>query len=263
MNRLAGKTIVVVGGTTGLGLSAARAFVESGARVVVLGRNRDSLITALAELGPAAAGEVGDACEPEPVERAIQLAENQFGPLTGLYHVAGGSGRSMGDGPLHAVTESGWDETVRLNLRSVFLSNRAAVRAFREHKAGGTVVNCGSVLGFSPAAEHFSAAAYAASKAAIIGFTKSSAATYVREGIRFNVLAPGLVATPMSRRAQESEEILAYARGKQPLAAAGMGHVDDVVGTAVYLMSDESRAMTGQVMTVDWGWTVSEGASST
>lgn len=262
MSRLKGKTIVVMGGSAGLGGSAATAFAKEGAQVVVVGRNAETVEGTVARLGgEQAAGIVGDACAPETAEIAVKKAVQTFGTLDGLYHVAGGSGRQMGDGPLHQISNAGWEETLSLNLTSVFYSNRAAVRWFREHSVAGTILNCGSVLGFSPAARYFGTHAYSAAKAALIGLARACAATYAEAGIRFNIVAPALVATPMSRRAQADEAILAYAKTKQPLAAKGIASASDVDGIAVYFMSDESRGVTGQVLAVDWGWCVSEGQS--
>jgi NAD(P)-dependent dehydrogenase (short-subunit alcohol dehydrogenase family) len=258
MSLLAGKVIVIVGGTTGLGRSAAAAFVSAGAQVVVVGRNPDNVAAAVAALGDASRGHCGDACDPATARAAIELAVDQFGGFSGLYHVAGGSGRRFGDGPLHEITDEGWAQTLQLNLTSVFYSNRAAVEWFRSAAQPGSILNCGSVLGFSPSARHFGTHAYAAAKSALLGFSKSCAATYAREGIRFNVVAPALVATPMSQRAQENEAIMAFARAKQPLAENAIGQAEDVDGIAVYLMSDQSRGVTGQVMSVDWGWAVSD-----
>ena len=259
MTTLEGKVIVVVGGSTGLGLSASRAFAKSGAKVVVVGRNPENVRLAETELGDVCAGLSADACSPSTASAAIDLAVDRFGSFTGLYHVAGGSGRRMGDGPLHEITDEGWAQTMDLNLSSVFYSNRAAIQWFRQHGVRGSILNCGSVLGFSPSAGHFATHAYAAAKSALIGFTRSCAATYASDGVRFNVVAPGLVATPMSARAQGDETILSFARKKQPLAKAGIGETQDVDGIAVYFMSDNSQGVTGQVMAVDWGWTVSEG----
>lgn len=260
MSRLKGKTIVVMGGSAGLGGSAAAAFVKEGAQVVIVGRNAKNIDRMAARLGEdRATGIIGDARAPETAEIAVKKAVQTFGRLDGLYHVAGGSGRQMGDGPLHQISNSGWEETLSLNLTSVFYSNRAVVRWFRERSVAGTILNCGSVLGLSPAARYFGTHAYSAAKAALVGLARSCAATYAEAGIRFNVVAPALVATPMSRRAQADEAILAYAKTKQPLAAKGIASASDVDGIAVYFMSDESRGVTGQVLAVDWGWCVSEG----
>src|SRR5947209_3137101 len=133
---LADAILVVIGGTTGLGLSAARAFLGAGARgVVVTGRSAESAHAAQDILGDRAQVLAGDACQPAHAEQAIELAVKTFGGFHGLYHVAGGSGRRMGDGPLHEVTEAGIGATLELNLHSVILSNRAAVRQFRAQKS--------------------------------------------------------------------------------------------------------------------------------
>ena len=259
MSRLANKSIVIIGGTTGLGLSAARRFSAEGASVVVVGRNPDSAEAAEKALGERGLAFVGDAAEPTTAEAAIVLAVEKFGGFHGLYHVAGGSGRKFGDGPLHEITDEGWQATLDLNLTSLFNSNRAAVRRFLKEGQGGTLLNMGSVLGWSPSPAFFSTHAYATTKAAIVGLTKAGAAYYATHNIRFNVLAPALVATPMSRRAQENDDLLDFIRTKQPLDGGRIGVPEDLDSAAVFFLSDESRFVTGQVLAVDGGWTVSEG----
>jgi len=258
---LFGKSIVIVGGTSGLGYSAARAFVDSGASVVIVGRDAGDAERAVRELGGDAKSQamVGDASEPETAAKAIRAALEAFGGFHGLYHVAGGSGRKIGDGPLHEVTDEGWDGTLRLNLSSVFYSNRAAVRQFLAQGGGGTVLNMGSVLGHSPSPRYFATHAYATAKAAIVGLTTASAAHYAAANIRFNVLAPALVETPMARRAAEDPDIRAFIKTKQPLDGGRIGQPSDLDAAAVYFMSDGSRFTTGQVLHVDGGWMVSEG----
>lgn len=250
---------MVVGGTTGLGLSAARAFVAAGARVVVVGRNPENVARATETLGERCCGVAGDATEAQTASRAIDMALDRFGRFDGLYHVAGGSGRRMGDGPLHEISDAGWSATLDLNLTGLFYSNRAAVRQFLKQGTGGVILNMASVLGFSPSPHFFSTHAYAAAKAAIVGLTRSSAAYYASRNIRFNVIAPALVATPMSQRAQSDAAILEFMSTKQPLDGGRIGQPEDLDGAAVYLMSDASRFVTGQVLAVDGGWTVSEG----
>jgi NAD(P)-dependent dehydrogenase (short-subunit alcohol dehydrogenase family) len=227
--------------------------------VVVVGRNQDSARAAVAELGEKARGVVGDAGDPAIAPQAIREALSVFGGFHGLYHVAGGSGRRMGDGPLHEITDDGWRATFDLNLTSLFYSNRAAVRQFLEQKTGGSILNMGSVLGWSPSPRFFSTHAYAATKSAVIGFTKSTAAFYAAQDIRLNVLAPALVETPMAKRAAGDEEILGFIKHKQPLDGGRIGHPSDLDAAAVYFMSDGSRFTTGQVLAVDGGWCVSEG----
>jgi NAD(P)-dependent dehydrogenase (short-subunit alcohol dehydrogenase family) len=258
MTQLKNKNIVIIGGTTGLGLSAAKVFIANGANVVVVGRNSDSVTGAKTILGKNAEAIVSDATNPKTTINAINLCIEKFGTFDGLYHVAGGSGRKMGDGPLHELTLEGWNKTFELNLTSLMLSNRAAVQKFLELKKGGTILNMGSVLGFSPSPHFFSTHAYAATKAAIIGFSKSVAAYYAKNNIRVNVIAPALVETPMAQRAANDDEILSFIKTKQPLDGGRIGQPEDLDGLAVYFMSDQSKFTTGQIVAVDGGWSVSE-----
>jgi NAD(P)-dependent dehydrogenase (short-subunit alcohol dehydrogenase family) len=188
---------------------------------------------------------------------AIDVCIENFGSFDGLYHVAGGSGRKMGDGPLHELSLEGWNKTLELNLTSLMLSNRAAVRRFLALGRAGTILNMGSVLGYSPSPAFFSTHAYAAAKSAIIGFTKSVAASYAKDNIRANVIAPALVETPMSQRASKDETIRSFIQTKQPLDGGRIGEPQDLDGLATYFMSDQSRFTTGQVVAVDGGWSIS------
>lgn len=251
---LSGKKIVIIGGTSGLGLSAAQAFQRQGAQVVALGHDKVTSIRALEVLGRNAHVLTGDATEEGQAEAAIAKCIERFGGFDGLYHVAGGSGRRFGDGPLHELTLEGWDRTFQLNLTSVMLSNRAAVRQFLEQKTGGALLNMGSAMAFSPAPQFFSTHAYAASKAAIEGFTKSIAAFYASQNIRANVIAPGLTNTPMAQRAVQNEDIMQYVRQRQPLDGGRAGQPHDLDGMASLLLSDAASFITGQVIAVDGGW---------
>jgi NAD(P)-dependent dehydrogenase (short-subunit alcohol dehydrogenase family) len=257
--RLSNKVLVVIGGTTGLGLSAAKAFIREGARVIVVGRKPERVEAAQQELGGNARALAGDATDANTAVRAIETALRELGGFHGLYHVAGGSGRRQGDGPLHEITDAGWSYTLNENLTSMFYSNRAAAQQFLKQGNGGTILNMGSVLGFSPSPKFFSTHAYATTKAAIIGLTTASASYYAPRNIRFNVLAPALVATPMSQRAQGDEAILEFIETKQPLDGGRIGAPEDLDSAAVFFMSDESKFVTGQVLAVDGGWSVSEG----
>ena len=246
VSKLSGKVLVVIGGTSGLGLSAARAFVREGARLVVVGRNAEKVAAAERELGSVVAGVTADAMQPATADAAIALALEKFGGFHGLYHVAGGSGRRQGDGPLHELTDAGWEFTLNENLTSLLYSNRAAVRQLLAQRSGGAVLNMGSVLGWSPSPTHFATHAYATAKAGIIGLTRSAAAHYAKDNIRFNLLAPALVTTPMSARAQGDPEVLDFIRTKQPLDGGRIGQPEDLDAAAVFLMSDDSKFVTGQ-----------------
>jgi NAD(P)-dependent dehydrogenase (short-subunit alcohol dehydrogenase family) len=132
------KNIVIIGGTTGIGFSAAKAFVANGANIVVVGRKAESVADAKKHLGEAAEAFSDDATHPETAIKAITICIKKFGRFDGIYHVAGGSGRKMGDGPLHELTLDGWNKTLELNLTSLMLSNQAAVRQFLTQGAGGS-----------------------------------------------------------------------------------------------------------------------------
>ncbi|MES1215317.1 MAG: SDR family oxidoreductase [Bacteroidota bacterium] len=256
---LENKNIVVIGGTTGLGFSAAQSFVNNGAKVISVGRNADSAEAAKKNLGKNADVITADASKQETAATAIEYCVEKFGGFDGLYHVAGGSGRKFGDGPLHELTLDGWNKTLELNLTSLMLSNQAAIKFFLQQGKSGTILNMGSVLGYSPSPEYFTTHAYAAAKSAIIGFSKSIASYYAKNDIRVNVVAPALVETPMAQRASGDEKIQAFIRTKQPLDGGRNGKASDLDGLAVYFMSDLSKFTTGQVIAVDGGWGISEG----
>jgi NAD(P)-dependent dehydrogenase (short-subunit alcohol dehydrogenase family) len=252
------KCLVIIGGTTGIGLSAAEAFMREGANVLAIGRNPESAEKASKHLKDAVV-ETGDATYPGTADKAIQSCLRNFGGFDGLYHVAGGSGRRFGDGPLHEITKEGWDYTMSLNLTSLMLSNQAAVRSFMARRREGTILNIGSVLGLSPSPKYFATHAYAAAKSAAIGFTRSIASYYAEHQIRINLLLPALVETPMAQRAANDENILSFIKTKQPLDRGRIGKPSDLDGAAVYFMSDHSSFTTGQILTVDGGWSISEG----
>lgn len=257
--QLKNKNIIIIGGTTGIGLSAAKAFIAEGANVVIVGINPESVAEAKKVLGKNSEVLAADATHPETASNSILTCIEKFGSFDGLYHVAGGSGRKFGDGPLHELTWDGWNKTLELNLTSLMLSNQAAIKKFLELKKTGTILNMSSVLGYSPSPKYFSTHAYAATKAAIIGFSKSIAAYYAKDNIRVNVIAPALVETPMAQRAANDENILSFIKTKQPLDGGRIGQPGDTDGLAVYFMSDASKFTTGQIVAVDGGWSVSEG----
>lgn len=253
------QVYIVMGGTTGMGLSAAGALVSKGAKVLAVGRNPESCQQAESLLGPNFRALAADATDPDTMKSAIARARGTFGEIAGLFHVAGGSGRKWGDGPLDKMSLEGWNKTLELNLTSVMLSNQAMIRYFRERGSGGAILNMGSVLGYSPSPKFFSTHAYAAAKSALIGFSKSIAAYYAPDNIRVNVIAPSLFITPMAQRAAEDEQILRFLETKQPLDGGRPGNPSDIDQAVLMFLHPDSRFITGQVLAVDGGWTLSEG----
>jgi NAD(P)-dependent dehydrogenase (short-subunit alcohol dehydrogenase family) len=256
---LSEKVMVIIGGTTGLGLSAAKACIAEGARVVVVGRDLQHSAEAQEILGTNAYVISADAMQEQTAGMAIHEAVKRFGSFDGLYHVAGGSGRRFGDGPLHSLTNEGWAKTMHWNLDSVMYSNRAALQHFLEENKKGVILNMSSVLGFSPSPKYFSTHAYAAAKSAVIGFSRSIASYYAPHNVRVNVIAPALVETPMAQRALNNEDILSFTRSKQPLDGGRVGIPADLDGAVVFLLSDHASFITGQTISVDGGWSVTEG----
>jgi NAD(P)-dependent dehydrogenase (short-subunit alcohol dehydrogenase family) len=189
------------------------------------------------------------------------------GRIDVLVHSAGQSGRRVGDGPLHECSDSAWQHLIHVNAFGVFLTNRAAVRYMLRQPldAGGlkgTILNVGSVLDRSPSPAHFGTVAYAASKGAIRALTLACAAQYAIEKIRFNLLVPSLIDTPMAARAVNDPGIRVYLATKQPIAG-GPGSPEDAGEAALYLCDPRSRFVTGAELLVDGGWCVSEGARDT
>ena len=171
--------------------------------------------------------------------------------LDALVCAHGISGRSLGDGPVDSCTDAGWTAVIEANLTSVFRYARQAIPLLRAN-GGGAIVTVASVLGLVGGDEDFATHAYAASKAGVVGLTRAMASTYAREGIRCNAVAPGLIATQMSARAQGDERIRGRLHELQPLTGE-LGSPGDVAAACLYLAT--APFVTGAVLTVDGGWT--------
>ena len=264
MSRFDGRVCLVTG-STGMAASGARALVAGGGDVFVASRTAEHAQALADELG-AAGGSVawraGDLALEAEADAAVAACVERFGRLDALYDVAGISGRRFGDGPLHEATLAGWDTVMAANVTSHFLVARATVRQMLlQERDGdgsrGVILAMSSTLVRHPSPGYFATHAYAASKGAIEAFMRAVAAYYAPHGIRANAIAPSVVATPMSRRAQDDPAITDYLRTKQPLAG-GPIPADAVTPVALHLLSRESRMITGQVIEVDAGWSVSE-----
>lgn len=257
MGRLDDRTILVTG-STGIAAAAAVRARDEGAAVFVVSRTADHA-RALADRVDGA-WFAADLTDEAAVDAAVTAALERHGRIDGLFSVAGGSGRRFGDGPIHAVTGDAWEATAALNLRSQVLTCSRVVRAMRGQgpNASGTrgsILLLGSVTTTRPVPELFATHAYAAAKGALTALMTSMAATYIADRIRVNLVAPSLTATPMATRAAGDPHILEYARRKQPLAGE-MLDPDEVAHAAIYFLSDESRAVTGQSLAVDGGWSI-------
>jgi NAD(P)-dependent dehydrogenase (short-subunit alcohol dehydrogenase family) len=262
MDRLRDRVILITG-STGIAAATATRCVAEGASVFVVSRAAEHA-RALADDLAAAGGAVGwiaaDLAVGDEADGAIAAAVARFGRIDGLFAVAGGSGRKFGDGKIHELTPEGWARTLELNLTSQAMTCRAVVRQLLSQAPNGSgtrgsILLMGSVTATDPSPEMFATHAYAAARAATNGLMTTMAATYAGDGIRVNVVAPALTDTPMATRAAGDARIRAFAARKQPLAGE-MLDPDEVAHAAIYLLSDESRAVTGQLLKVDGGWSV-------
>lgn len=231
------KVALVTGSEGGIGGAVVRAFADAGYTVVG------------ADLVPAAEVVVDVATE-AGARRAVDAAVEQHGRLDAVVTAHGISGRSLGDGPVSECTDDAWNAVLAANLTSVFLVCRAAVPRLVD-SGGGAIVMIGSVLGLV-GDEDFATHAYAASKAALVGLCRAMAVHYAPSGIRANVVAPGLIETPMSRRAQDDPGIRSRLRELQPLTGT-LGHPKHVAEAALY--AARAEFVTGTVLVVDGGWT--------
>jgi NAD(P)-dependent dehydrogenase (short-subunit alcohol dehydrogenase family) len=255
--------VCLVTGASGIAAASARRLATEGAAVFIASRTGERARTLADELertGAAAAWAEADLADEAGADAAIAAAVEQFGRIDGLFAVAGGSGRRWGDGPIHEMTIEGWERTIDLNLRSQALTCRAVVRRMlaQEPNTSGTrgsILLMGSVTATDPAPEFFATHAYAAARGGTIALMTAMAATYLPDRIRVNAVAPSLTDTPMAGRAAGSDAIRAYAARKQPLAGELMDPIE-IAHAAVYLLSDESRAVTGQLLKIDGGWSV-------
>jgi NAD(P)-dependent dehydrogenase (short-subunit alcohol dehydrogenase family) len=262
VNRLAGRVCLVTG-STGIGASAAERLAAEGATVFIASRTGDharALADRITAAGGVAEWAAVDLAEEPAVTRVVDACAERFGRIDGLFSVAGGSGRRFGDGPIHTVTKDAWERTLELNLTSQALVCRAVVERMRAQEPNtsgtrGSILLMGSVTSTDPSPEFFATHAYAAAKGALTALMTTMAAAYLPDRIRVNVVSPGLTDTPMAGRAASDGAIRAYAARKQPLAGEMMDP-SEVAHAAVFLLSDESRAITGQVLKVDGGWSV-------
>lgn len=252
-------SICLVTGASGIAAAAARRFAIEGSSVFVVSLDPEEASAVVDEIvanGGRAAAAGADLRVESDVEKAFAACRDEFGPVDSVLAVAGGSGRRFGDGALHTLDLEAWEQTLSLNASTAMLTMREAVRHMQASGKTGAIAVVSSVLATDPSPGFFSTHAYAAAKGAINALVTASAAIYAADGIRINAIAPGVTATPMSARAQEDADIAAYVEEKQPLVN-GFLDPEDVASAALFLLSEEARHITGQVIAVDGGWSVS------
>jgi 3-oxoacyl-[acyl-carrier protein] reductase len=238
---LAGRVAFVTGSTRGIGLAIARAFHGAGARVAVIGRDAERARAVAAELGERTVGLGCDVAVAERVETAIAAAESALGPIDVLINNAG----LTRDNILLRLSDADWDAVLDANLKGAFHTTRSVLKGMMKRRAG-RIINVTSIVGL---VGNRGQANYAASKAGLIGFTKSVAKEYAGRGILANCIAPGYIETDMTNSLPEA----AKASLLQDIALGRLGRPEDVAGAALFLASDLATYITGQVLVVDGG----------
>ncbi len=245
MKLLQGKVALVTGASKGIGNAVAKKFAEQGADVAFTYLSSvekgEALEKELAAMGIKAKGYRSDASDYTAAEQLINSVVEDFGKLDVLVNNAG----ITKDNLLMRMTEEMWDAVINVNLKSCFNTVKAATRTFMKQKSG-SIINMTSVVGLKGNAGQ---ANYAASKAGIIGFTKSVALELGSRGIRCNAIAPGFIETEMT--GVLDEKMVQTWRDAIPLKRGGTP--EDVADCTVFLASDLSTYITGQVLQVDGG----------
>jgi 3-oxoacyl-[acyl-carrier protein] reductase len=240
---LAGQSAFITGSTRGIGLEIARTLHGAGARVTIVGRTAAKAEAVAVTLGEGALGVGCDVGDGEQVAAALGASEAAHGPVDILVNNAG----ITRDNLLLRLSEEDWDAVLQANLTAAFLTTRLVIKGMMKRRAG-RIINITSVVGLTG---NKGQSNYAASKAGLIGFTKSVAKEYASRGILANCIAPGFIETEMT--AALPSEASAALFEQIPLGRFGQSR--DVAHAVLYLASDWARYVTGQVLVVDGGMT--------
>jgi 3-oxoacyl-[acyl-carrier protein] reductase len=234
----------VTGSTRGIGLAIAQALYGAGAKVAVVGRDAARAEAVAAGLGNRAAGVACEVADGGQVAAAVAAAESALGPVDILVNNAG----LARDNILLRLTEEDWDAVLDANLKGAFHTTRAVIKGMMKRRAG-RIINMSSVVGLIG---NKGQANYAASKAGLIGFTKSVAKEYASRNILVNCIAPGFIETDMTASLPDE----ARATLLEEIALGRLGRPEDVAGTVLFLASDLAAYITGQVLVVDGGMVI-------
>ena len=239
---LEGQVAIVTGGSRGIGRGIAEALADAGAKVAVIGRNGDAACTAAAELPREGhAGFACDVADSAQVNATVKAVEEELGPIAILVNNAG----ITRDNILMRMKDEEFDEVVAANLKGAFNFSRAVTRGMMKRRAG-SILNITSVVGLMGNAGQ---ANYAASKAGLVGLTKSVAKELASRGVRCNAIAPGFIRTDMTDELTEGQvEGLLH---QIPLGT--LGEVDQIAGVARFLVGPGAGYITGQILAVDGG----------
>ncbi len=248
MSALSNKVALVTGASSGIGYATARLFAREGAKVVVAARRQaelDALVEEIAQAGGHAVALAGNVKDEAYAKDLVDLAKARFGGLDVAFNNAGTIGE-MGATPDVSLSE--WENTIRTNLTSAFLGAKYQIPAMLD-RGGGSLIFTSTFVGYTVGFP--GTAAYAASKAGLIGLTQTLASEFGAQGIRVNALLPDGTDTPMGRIFASSPEALAFVQGLHALKR--MAAPDEIAKSALYLASDASSFTTGSALLADGG----------
>jgi NAD(P)-dependent dehydrogenase (short-subunit alcohol dehydrogenase family) len=245
--RLDGKVAIVTGASSGLGDRMARVLAADGAKVAIAARRLDRLEALAKELGDHALPIACDVSDDDDLARLVETTTSQLGPIDILVNNAGISDPQ----PAEDETPEVFRDIIAVNLHAVFVLSQLVGRQMLE-RGSGVIVNLASVLGLV-ASGQIPQTSYVAAKHGVVGITKELAAQWARRGVRVNAIAPGWFPSEMTTDMFETEAGVNWIRKKTPMGRGGEAHELD--GALLFLASDASTFVTGQVLAVDGGWT--------
>ena len=246
MAEIKDKVAIITGGGGGIGGAIALRYAREGAKLALAdidAKTGESRAAEISASGCDAFAIVADVTDKKSVQQLVQRTVDRWGRIDILVNVAGGADRK----PVVEMTETDWDYIVNMNLKSVFLCSQAVLPTMLQQKYG-KIVSISSIYGFTGNAIRSS---YAAAKAGVAVFTKSLALEVVNDGINVNAIAPGRVATPKVRGRYSDEQ---WAQAVEQIPARRAGSPDEIASTALFLVLDENRYITGQTIHVNGAW---------
>jgi len=251
--RLHDKTVIITGAAAGIGAASAELFTSEGAIVVAVDLDRtrlDGLSARIVNAGGACLAIRGDVSQRDDVHQVIETAIEHFGRVNILFNNAG----IVSTGKVDAIDEEQWDRAMAINVKSMYLFSHALVPHFKKN-GGGIILNTASATALRAVVDR---ACYTATKAAVVGQTKSMALDYVRDNIRVNCLCPGTIDTPSLAQRIAAFPDPAEARknfiARQPMGR--FGTVEEIARAALYLVSDDAAFVTGMAFAIDGGFSI-------